>query len=136
MAVDENTGLPIIEPDGSFQQVDNEDFMDHNTWELGLGLEYMFSDMIGISVGYLKVNSGANDKYQSDISYSLSTNTVGGGFVINIGELLQVNLGFDYVMYQKSDVALTETLGENVIPYTTTYEKSTTVLGVGVDLNF
>ncbi len=138
-AVDTVTGMPVMESDGSFKQVDNQDFMNSNTWELGVGLQYMFSDMIGVSAGYLMVKSGVNDRYQSDISYSLSSNTIGGGFVVNFNEKMHLNLGFDYVMYQKDDVAVSvpDPVDSNtMIDFTNSYEKNTMVFGVGLDISF
>ena len=133
----DSTGMPIVESDGSFVQVNNEDFMNNNTWELGVGVQYMFSKMIGVSAGYLKVNSGANERYQSDLGYSLSTNTVGGGFVVNFSDKMSLNLGFDYVMYQKDKVNLSEKFSDDVtIDYANTYEKNTIVFGVGLDMSF
>jgi len=140
-AVDSLTGQPIVEPDGSFKQVDNRAFMDGNTWELGLGAEFMITKKLGISAGYLMVKTGANDKYQSAIGYSLSTNTIGGGLVYNFTDKIQLNLGYDYVMYQSSDVHHVETIElDNThsfdVPYKNTYEKSTYLIGVGLDISF
>jgi long-subunit fatty acid transport protein len=141
-AIDSLTGQPVIEPDGiSFKQVDNRDFMDGNTWELGLGAEFMITKRLGVSAGYLHVTTGANEKYQSAIGYSLSTNTYGGGLVYNFTDKIQLNLGFDYVVYQSDDVAHTETVElDNThafdVPYKNVYEKNTMVFGVGLDISF
>ncbi len=140
-ATDTVTGQPVVEPDGSFKQVDNKDFMDGNTWELGLGAEFMATEKFGISAGYLMVKTGANDRYQSAIGYSLSTNTIGGGFVYNFTEKIKLNLGFDYVMYQSDKVSSTTTvdLDRNHsfdVSYSNTYEKNTMVFGVGLDISF
>ena len=136
-AVDSLTGQPIVEPDGSFKQVDNRDFMNGNTWELGFGVEYMLMKKLGVSAGYLMVKSGANESYQSDLGYSLSSNTIGGGIVYNFSDKIRLNLGFDYVMYQKDEVAMSEQLSQEVsVDYTNTYEKSTMVFGIGLDISF
>jgi long-subunit fatty acid transport protein len=144
-AVDTATGLPIVEPDGSFKQVDNRDFMDGNTWELGLGAEFMVTKHLGVSAGYLHVTTGANEKYQSAIGYSLSTNTFGGGFVYNFTEKIKLNVGFDYVMYQSDEVSHSETVVLDSNPldpkamdvsYKNIYEKNTMVFGVGLDISF
>ena len=63
-------------------QINNEDFMDNNYWELGLGLEYAINDKLGVSAGYLRAQSGVNEDYQTDLSFSLSSNTIGGGFLL------------------------------------------------------
>ncbi len=138
-------GNPVIEPDGSFKQVDNSDFMKGNTWELGLGAEYMMTEKLGMSVGYLHVTSGANERYQSAIGFSLTTNTVGGGFVYHFTDKMQLNVGFDYVMYQDESVedSRTVVLDSNPfnpktfdVDYSTNYDKNTIVFGVGLDISF
>ena len=144
-AIDTVTGQPILEPDGSFKQVDNRDFMDGNTWELGLGAEFMLTRHLGVSAGYLHVTTGANKNYQSAIGYSLSTNTFGGGFVYNFTDKIRLNVGFDYVIYQSDEVSHNETVVLDSNPlnpksfdvsYKNIYEKNTTVFGVGLDISF
>jgi long-subunit fatty acid transport protein len=146
-AIDTVTGQPVIEPDGiSYKQVDNKDFMEGNTWELGLGAEFMVTKKFGISAGYLHVTTGANEKYQSAIGYSLSTNTYGGGLVYNFTDKIQLNLGFDYVIYQSDEVSAQtgnpiyspgiDPPDQEFISYKNIYEKNTMVIGVGLDISF
>ncbi len=144
-AVDPVTGQPVVEPDGSFKQVDNRDFMNGNSWELALGAEFMITKKLGISAGYLRAKTGANEKYQSAVGYSLSSNTIGGGLVYHFTDKIQLNVGYDNVMYQQDDVGHTETvvLSSNSlnpvmydVPYTNTYKKDTYLFGVGLDISF
>ncbi len=129
----DSNGNPVMDTDGkSFKQVDNSAFIDKNFFEIGLGVEYMITDKLGVSAGYLLANTGVNDKYQSDISYSLSTNTVGGGLVYGITDNIQLNLGFDYVMYKNDNVAE----GTAPLTFTNTYGKQTILTGVGLDISF
>ncbi len=139
--VDPGTHPPTV----VVRQVDNRNFMKGNTWELGLGAEYMVTDKFGVSVGFLHVTSGANERYQSAIGFSLSTNTIGGGFVVNFTDKMQLNMGFDYVMYKEESVAASKTVVLDAnrfnpktfdVNYSTTYDKQTIVFGVGLDISF
>ena len=145
-AIDTATGQPVLDPDGiSFKQVDNGEFMNGNTWELGLGAEFMITKHLGVSAGYLHVTTGANEKYQSAIGYSLPTNTFGGGFVYNFTDKIKLNVGFDYVMYQSDEVSHSETVVLDSNPfnpkafdvsYKNIYDKNTMLFGVGLDISF
>ncbi|MCF6237237.1 MAG: hypothetical protein L3J79_00220 [Candidatus Marinimicrobia bacterium] len=56
-----------------------------NNFEAGIGVEYGLSESLVVSGGYLYAETGATDEYQSDLSYSLSSNTVaiGGKYILS-----------------------------------------------------
>ena len=129
-------GDPVLAEDNiSFVQINNESTIDENTYEISAGVEYMIINMVGISAGYSRGNVGVNNLYQSDLSFSLNTNTVGGGFVINIGKKLAINAGVVYVMYEDSDVAGTYDLMGTPVNYSTNYLKNLMVYAVGIDIS-
>ena len=82
------------------EQVNNESTIDQNGWTIAASLEYEIIGPLGISAGFLTANNGVNQSYQSDMSYGLKSNTVGGGLFVHLGELLTINAGVSYVMYQ------------------------------------
>jgi len=128
-------GNPVLDTDGkSFKQVNNETVIDNNFYELGLGLEYAITDNMGVSAGYLLAKTGVNKDYQSDLSYSLSSNTIGGGLYFGFGENTTLNLGFDYVMYNADTVDLTD--AALMVNYAQTFKKNTMIVAVGVDFSF
>ncbi|MGC9470884.1 MAG: OmpP1/FadL family transporter [Bacteroidales bacterium] len=113
--------------------VANDEIIDKNYWEAGLGVEYMFSDKFGASVGFLRAQTGVNEKYQSDLTYSLTSNTLGGGIVYSLNERISLNLGAGYAMYETQTLDYThDVLGD----YTTTYYKDALFIGVGLDFSF
>lgn len=96
--------------------------------EFGLGLEYAISEPFRLSAGWLMGNSGVKDSYQTDLSYSLNSNTFGFGGAYRINEMIDINLGGYYVIYEDKTVDYTV--------YNQTYGKSTWGFGIGVDLSF
>ena len=56
-----------------------QNFIDNNLYELAFGMEYNVTDKFLLSAGYLYVQTGVGQGYQTDISYSLSSNSVGFG---------------------------------------------------------
>ena len=117
--------------DESGEQVNNESTIDQNRYSVSASLEYEMIGPLGISAGFSTGNNGVNQSYQSDMSYTLKSNTVGGGLFIHVGELLTVNAGVVYVMYQDYE----SQLSVMDIPYTETYGKDTMIFAIGVDIS-
>jgi long-chain fatty acid transport protein len=114
--------------------VDNDKVIDKNYFEIGIGLEYGITEKIFVSGGYLLARTGVSEDYQSDLSYSLNSSTVGAGVGIKIIKNLMLNLGGGYTFYQdgtKNGTDLTSTL-----PYTLLLTKSNLLLGIGLDFSF
>lgn len=118
------------------QYINNESLIDHNMWELGLGLEYNITKKLLVSAGYLYSASGTLPEYQSDMNYSLSSSAVGFGGAWQITPKIGLNLGCMLVYYQDDTKDYTHSLGEMSIPVTDTYGKSTQVYAIGLDFTF
>jgi hypothetical protein len=90
-----------------------------------------------ISAGYSYANNGVNDSYQSDLSYGLASNTIAGGVFVDVGELLTINAGFSYVMYDDYSKAQSYQLPQStvVVDYMDTYTKETMLFAIGVDIH-
>ncbi len=110
----------------------NEEIIDNNFWEAGLGAEFRISPMFLVSAGYLRTQTGVSELYHSDQSHSLSTNTFGAGFRVQLSDMIAVNLGglfSQYVTHEK------DFMGAG-FSYQETYDRSNLVFAVGVDLKF
>ncbi|MCK4631248.1 MAG: outer membrane protein transport protein, partial [Bacteroidales bacterium] len=118
--------------------VNNEDVIDKNYWELGLGLEYALTDQFFVSAGYLSANTGVSEDYQTDLSYSLSSNTVAGGLKYALSEKMALNLGVCYTAYKDGSKVFDHFIGGGTVSeaVTETYTKSNLVIGVGFDFSF
>lgn len=114
--------------------VTNDKVMDKNYWDVGLGLEYGITDNFLVSGGYRFSQTGVTEDYQSDLSYSLNSSTVGLGVGIQIIENLMVNLGGAYTFYQ--DGTKSGTNVSTMQPYSYQLTKSNLILGIGVDISF
>ncbi|VAW16674.1 hypothetical protein MNBD_BACTEROID01-264 [hydrothermal vent metagenome] len=118
-------------------QVNNEDLIDNNYWEIGLGLEYMLGEKLGVSAGYLRAQTGVNENYQTDLSFSLSSNTVGGGIFYALTEKMMLNLGVAYTKYEDGVKNYTYNLSQTVsVPYTNTFYKDNLLMAIGLDISF
>jgi len=119
------------------EQITSEYMIDKNGYTISAGLEYKLLGILGISAGYSTGNNGVNDDYQSDLTYALQSQTVGGGVFVNLGEKVTLNAGVAFVMYKdytKSD-SYQPTGFPQPVPYSNTFGKNTTIIGVGVDIS-
>ena len=108
--------------------------IDKNFWEFAIGLEYDINDKFLVSTGYLHAETGVNQHYQSNLGFSLSTNTFALGGAYKINDMFKVNLGAYYVVYDKANYTQYEGTGHNTIAYEETYLKSTFTAAIGVDI--
>lgn len=131
----DGTSDSITTPEG---KVDNVNMIDKNFIEYALGLQYSLSEKINVSAGWLTTMTGVNAKYQDDLSYSLNTNTFGGGLEYKLNEMIGINLSGSYTMYKdgtvaKNSYAPPKGTGE---PYTLSLDKNVWIVSVGLDFSF
>lgn len=114
--------------------VKNDKVMDKNFWEFGFGAEYEITDKWLVSAGYLRTQTGVMDIYQTDLSHSLSTNSIAGGLRFMPNEKIGINLGAMKTMYLENvrDFSATETLPA----YSETYNRKAFTVAIGIDLSF
>lgn len=112
----------------------DEKFVDSNSYDIGLGLEYDISDAFLISAGYLHTQVGVNDLYQSDFTHELSANTVGFGGRINLSSKVALELGGLYVKYDNADRSLTNL--QYPLPFTESYERWAWAVSAGIEFRF
>ena len=109
----------------------NDEVIESNYSEIAFGLEYKMNDKFLLSLGYLVANSGVTADYQTDMSFSLSSGTIGFGGKYSINENMDLNLGVLYTAY---------TDGEKTIDYGTfgayneMYDKSNLIFAIGLDM--
>ena len=115
---------------------DNSEIIDQNGLAFQFGAEYNVTDKILVSGGYSWANKGVNSKYQSDLTYGNSTNSIGLGGAYAINDKFRVNIGAGYTMYNKDTKVIGHYLGNTGLTAWETYTKSTMMFGIGVDINF
>ncbi len=120
------------------EQIDNESTIDENAYSFAASLEYKFLGILGVSAGYSGGNLGVNDSYQSDLSYANKSNSFAGGLFVDVGEMVTINAGITYVMYEDYNNSQSYLpMGfPAAVPYTDTYMKNTLLFAIGVDFSF
>lgn len=114
--------------------VTNKSVIDKNYFELSAGLEYNITDKFLVSAGYLLAKTGVSEAYQSDLSYSLTSNTIGFGGQYKITDGIAVNLGGLNTFYSDGKKHYDHMLGTLVMPVTEDYAKTTWIVSLGLDV--
>lgn len=110
-----------------------EDKIDKNLFELAIGLEFDLSDKLSVSGGYSLGQAGPQDAYQSELSYTNSSHTVGLGLQFRANEKLTIDVGGMNTTYV--DHTVDYPIGETTT-YSTTYDKKSLGIGIGIAYTF
>jgi len=114
---------------------DGVSVIDKNFNEYAIGLEYNITEKFLVSAGYLLAITGANEFYQDDLGFSLTTNTLGGGFAYKINDKFTAQIGGFFTSYDEGTFNKTYDLGGTDVPYTETYDKETFAVSIGIDIS-
>jgi len=107
------------------KNVKNDLVIAANSYEVALGMEFGLSENILLSAGFLHSETLPYSFYQSDLSYSLVSNTVGFGGNYKINDAFSIDLGFLNTFYLSREV---------VDPIKTmNYDKKAWVASIGVN---
>ena len=104
-----------------------QDFVDANTYDLGLGLEFDLLSSVSLSAGILRTQFSLSEAYQSDFSHEIPCTSLGFGARLRMIPKLDVDLGFLYIIYGTADKTYTGITG----PYTETYKRTTIGFAIG-----
>jgi len=117
--------------------VDNDQVIDRNSTEFAFGLEYIISDKLLLSAGYLHTQTGVSEDYQTDLSYSNHSSSIGLGGAYSISSGIDLNVGLGYTLYNdaRKIYVVTDALGDD---HTTVeeYDKDNLFVSFGLDFNF
>jgi long-subunit fatty acid transport protein len=107
-----------------------------NFWDAGLGAEFSLSEKFLVSAGWGMTSTGATPEYQTDLSYSLSTQSVSFGFAWDILPIVQLNVGLHLVNYQDGDRTFDHEFPgtETLFPITEQLQKNVWVVGAGLNI--
>ena len=115
-----------------------EEELESNSWEFGLGAEYKFSEKFLASLGYLRTKSYATDDYQTDLSFTLPSHTIGGGIAYQVMPLLGINLSAAYTTYDEGTRDFSHDFAQsgNLIAVQESYQKPLMIIALGLNFNF
>lgn len=119
---------------------DKQKHINGGTNEYLAGLEYQINDMFLVSGGGQITRYGVTDKYQSDLSFSVDSYSLGFGGAAKVAKNVRINVGYFWSVYSDytkkwdnyNDVAPAAT----PIPGTDVFSRTNKVFAAGVDVSF
>ena len=101
--------------------------------EIGAGLDFALNESLQLSAGYLKTAStGALSRYNTDLSHSISSQTIGAGGRYYINSNLFVSFGISNTFYDDLSNPGVNYFGDWSLVGTETYDKSTLDIAIGI----
>lgn len=108
------------------------ELIDKGAWEITAGAEVDVCKWLTLSASWQNTNYGLTDAYMNDLSFNLSSNSIGAGFRIHATERCDIDFGYMQTFYKDKNVSVPTAAG----PKSDLYERTNRVLGVGVNLAF
>ena len=123
---------------------DKQKYINGGINEYLAGLEYRINDLFLVSGGIQFTQTGVTDNYQSDLSYSLNSYSIGFGGAVNLTRNIRVNLGYFFTNYndwtkKSDDYGKINALTQGVLPKTPgsdTFSRINKTFGIGLDFRF
>lgn len=103
-------------------------YLEGDTNEYLFGAEYQINKMFLVSAGGQITRYGIGDGFQSDLSFSVDSYSLGFGGAVNVSKNVQINVGYfftDYSDYRIDTTAISKT-----------YTRKNKVFTAGVDFSF
>jgi hypothetical protein len=114
---------------------DKQKFINGGVNEFLFGSEYQINDMFLVSAGAQITRTGVTDNYQSDMSFSLSSYSVGFGGAVNLSPKMRLNLAYFFTNYNKWTKASSNYNGTSFAG-TDVFYRTNKVFGIGLDYRF
>lgn len=107
---------------------DKQKALKHGTHEFLVGAEWDITKQLTISGGFQNTDYGLADDFQSDISFSCDSYSLGFGAAIKMTKHLTMNVAYFWTNYSDYEKVTATS--------TTTYSRTNKVFGLGVDYKF
>jgi long-subunit fatty acid transport protein len=117
--------------------VENKDVIDKNNYELALGFEYNINEKILLSAGYLYTKTGVMVGYNTDLSYSLGSSSVGFGGKLAVSPRFDLDLGFSYTEYEPGSKTYDHTIPttpSQTLTLKEKYYKNVLIFAIGINV--
>ena len=112
-----------------------QDHLTSNTNEYLAGIEYRINDMFLISTGGQITRYGETDAFQSDLSFSLDSYSLGFGGAVNISKNVQLNIGYFFTNYSDHTKSSANYNGTGIAG-SDVYSRTNKVFAAGIDFSF
>ncbi len=106
-----------------------------NTKEYLAGIEYTINPMFLVSIGGQITRYGLGDDFQSDLSFSVNSYSLGFGGAVNLSKNVQLNIGYFFTNYSDYNKTSTDYNGTKIAG-TDVFSRTNKVFAAGIDFSF
>jgi long-chain fatty acid transport protein len=103
-----------------------------NGYDVGIALEYIFTDNITGSIGYMHTELGVDPQYMLPENPELNANTIGAGIAYAVNEKLHTNFSIGNSFYEDDSFVTSAPLP----PITVGYNKNVFFMALGLEYRF
>ena len=128
-----NAGLNVYLDKDATKYGDKHKLIDHNAHEITFGAEYDINKMFTVSGSWQNTFYGLSDEYMNDLSFNLSSNSIGLGVRMNVTERTSIDLGYMHTFYKNRTVDTQVAPG---VMESDVYNRKNDVLAIGVSIAF
>ena len=114
-------------------QNDKQQHIDGGINEFLLGAEWKINKMFLVSAGGQITRTGVSNDYQSDMSFSLHSYSLGFGGAINVSETVRINLAYFFTNY---DDWTKHSPLSSISSSSLTFARTNKAFGIGLDFRF
>lgn len=112
-----------------------QETLKHNTNEWLFGVEVPVCDRLLVSAGGQITNYGCSDAFQSDISFSCDSYSLGFGAKINVAPKVDINVAYFWTTYSSYNRSMDHYNG-TPLPGSESFDRTNKVFGAGVNFSF
>lgn len=110
---------------------DKQKTLEKNTMEYTVGMEYDILDRLTVSGGYQRTDYGLSDAFQSDLSFSCDSYSIGLGVKVKVTKRCDINAAYFWTTYSDYPKASANYNGTGFAG-TDVYSRTNKVFGLGV----
>jgi long-chain fatty acid transport protein len=134
--------LPCVTISGGFHQFfdskakmanDKQKYINGGNTEYLLGTEWRINPKFLVSAGGQITRTGVTDNYQTDLSYSLNSYSIGFGGAVNVTEKIRINAGYFFTVFEDWK---DKRVFDGGTPPMNVYSRTNQAFGIGVDFRF
>ncbi|MCC8147175.1 MAG: aromatic hydrocarbon degradation protein [Bacteroidales bacterium] len=114
---------------------DKQKHIDGGINEFLAGVEYKINRLFLVSCGGQITRTGVKDAYQTDLSYSLDSYSIGFGGAVNVAENVRINVAYFFTNYEDWTKHVDNYAGTGAAG-TDVFARTNKTFGVGVDFSF
>jgi hypothetical protein len=125
----------VKDPNNPEILVDKQKFINGGINEFQLGAEWQINKMFLVSAGGQVTSTGVKDAYQTDMSFSLNSYSLGFGGAINVTKRMRVNLAYFFTNYNDWTKESSKYAGLP-LPGKDVFSRTNKAFGIGIDYRF